>query len=138
MSPLPPTPTHLPKFFKKGWLTTGDIASIDSEGYLIIRDRSKDVVKSGGEWISSIDMENHIAALPGVSMAAVVAQPHPRWDERPVAIVVKAPGSSVSSVTKDAVIDHCKSIFAKFQLPDDVLFWDTIPLGATGKVSKHE
>eukprot|EP00035_Acanthoeca_spectabilis_P031411 m.14018 g.14018 ORF g.14018 m.14018 type:complete len:560 (-) comp4738_c0_seq1:180-1859(-) len=121
--------------FHRGWLTTGDIASIDLEGYLIIRDRSKDVIKSGGEWISSIDMENHIAALPGVAMAAVVAQPHPKWDERPVAIVMKQPNSTI---TKDAVIEHCKSAFAKFQLPDDVLFWDSIPLGATGKMSKKD
>eukprot|EP00041_Stephanoeca_diplocostata_P021129 m.486209 g.486209 ORF g.486209 m.486209 type:complete len:155 (+) comp21743_c1_seq15:2481-2945(+) len=110
-------------------------ASIDTEGYLIIRDRSKDVIKSGGEWISSIDMENHICGMPGVTMAAVVAQPHPRWDERPVAIVVKESGASVSAAD---VIEHCKLIFAKFQLPDDVLFWDSIPLGATGKMSKND
>ena len=73
--------------FYEGWLVTGDIASIDAEGYLIIRDRSKDLIKSGGEWISSVDLENAIAALPGVAMACVVAMPHPRWDERPVAIV---------------------------------------------------
>mmetsp|Transcript_3770 Transcript_3770/g.9481 ORF Transcript_3770/g.9481 Transcript_3770/m.9481 type:complete len:326 (-) Transcript_3770:229-1206(-) len=121
--------------FHRGWLTTGDIASIDPEGYLIIRDRSKDVIKSGGEWISSIDMENHIMALEGVEMAAVVAQPHPRWDERPVAVVVKSAGSTV---TKDTVIGHCKTVFAKFQLPDDVLFWDAIPFGATGKMSKKD
>lgn len=77
-------------------------------------------------------MENHIAGMDGVDMAAVVAQPHPRWDERPVVIVVG------TGVTKGAVIDHCKSKFAKFQLPDDVLFWESIPLGATGKMSKKD
>jgi len=122
--------------FHKGWLTTGDIASIDTEGNLIIRDRSKDVIKSGGEWISSVDMENHIAGMPGVEMCAVVAQPHPRWDERPVAIIVKNSMPASASVTKESVVEHCKLEFAKFQLPDDVIFWDAIPLGATGKMNK--
>eukprot|EP00040_Diaphanoeca_grandis_P044553 m.12720 g.12720 ORF g.12720 m.12720 type:complete len:561 (+) comp9418_c0_seq1:34-1716(+) len=120
--------------FHKGWLTTGDITSIDEDGNLIVRDRSKDVIKSGGEWISSLDMENHIVALDGVVMAAVVAQPHPKWDERPIAIVV----TSDTPPTKEQIIDHCKSIFAKFQLPDDVLFWKEIPLGATGKMNKAQ
>lgn len=119
--------------FWKGWLTTGDIGSIDTEGNLIIRDRSKDVIKSGGEWISSVDMENLIVGLEGVEMCAVVAQPHPKWDERPVAIVIISPGATI---TKDRVIEHCKSKFARFQLPDDVLFWKEIPLGATGKMNK--
>ena len=76
---------------------TGDVAAIDEEQYLIIADRSKDLVKSGGEWISSVDLENHIVGLEGVALAAVVAQPHPKWDERPVALVVRAPGAEVSA-----------------------------------------
>lgn len=118
--------------FHKGWLTTGDIASIDVEGNLIIRDRSKDVIKSGGEWISSLDMENHVVGLDGVGMAAVVAQAHPKWDERPVVVIVPVG----TPPTKEEVIEHCKSKFAKFQLPDDVLYWKEIPLGATGKMNK--
>merc|ERR1719343_921782 len=74
--------------FHKGWLITGDVAKIDEEGAIVISDRSKDVIKSGGEWISSIDLENHITAMDGIAMAAVVAMPHPRWGERPVAIVI--------------------------------------------------
>jgi fatty-acyl-CoA synthase len=122
-----------PDKFHDDWLVTGDVAAIDEEGYLIISDRSKDLVKSGGEWISSVDLENHIVAYSGVTMAAVVAQPHPRWDERPVAVVVADKGSNV---TAEALREHCASHFAKWQLPDDVLFWDTIPLTSTGKLDK--
>ena len=81
-----------PDKFHDGWLVTGDVAKIDQEEYLIIADRSKDLIKSGGEWISSVDLENHIVALPGVRQAAVVAQPHPKWDERPVALVILLEG----------------------------------------------
>jgi len=122
-----------PEKFHDGWLVTGDVAKIDQEQYLIISDRSKDLIKSGGEWISSVDLENHIVAMPEVSQAAVVAQSHPKWDERPVAIVVLADGGELD---KGKVLEHCNSIFAKWQLPDDVLFVDAIPLTSTGKIDK--
>ncbi|MEM7016515.1 MAG: long-chain fatty acid--CoA ligase [Pseudomonadota bacterium] len=122
-----------PEKFHNGWLITGDVAKIDPEQYLIITDRSKDLVKSGGEWISSVDLENHIVGLPEVSQAAVVAQPHPRWDERPVALVVKTEGAEIST---EQVIEHCTKNFAKWQLPADVLFVETLPLTSTGKLDK--
>lgn len=122
-----------PEKFHDGWLITGDVGKIDPEEYLIISDRSKDLVKSGGEWISSVDLENHVVAMPGVAQACVVAQPHPRWDERPVVLCVLAEGADV---TPEAVIEHCGTAFAKWQLPDDVLFVDSIPLTSTGKMDK--
>jgi acyl-CoA synthetase (AMP-forming)/AMP-acid ligase II len=122
-----------PDKFHDGWLVTGDVAKIDPEQYIIISDRSKDLIKSGGEWISSVDLENHIVAMPGVAQAAVVAQPHPKWDERPVALVVMNEGSELNA---DAVIEHCSSIFAKWQLPDEVVETDNIPLTSTGKIDK--
>jgi len=122
-----------PDKFHDGWLVTGDVAKIDRDQYLIIADRSKDLIKSGGEWISSVDLENHIAGMAGVAQAAVVAQSHPKWDERPVAVVVLADGAAVS---RDDIIDHCAAAFAKWQLPDDVLFESAIPLTSTGKIDK--
>jgi fatty-acyl-CoA synthase len=122
-----------PEKFHDGWLITGDVGKIDPEEYLIISDRSKDLVKSGGEWISSVDLENHIVALAGVEQACVVAHPHPKWDERPVALVVLDAGASVD---QDAILAHCATAFAKWQLPDDVLFVDSIPLTSTGKMDK--
>ncbi len=122
-----------PEKFHDGWLVTGDVAKIDPEGYLIITDRSKDLIKSGGEWISSVDLENHIVAMSGVAQACVVAQPHPKWDERPVALVVKKDDADLS---KDQVMAHCSEKFAKWQLPDDVLFVEGIPLTSTGKMDK--
>jgi fatty-acyl-CoA synthase len=122
-----------PAKFREGWLITGDVAAIDPEEYLIITDRSKDLIKSGGEWISSVDLENHIVGMGGVAQAAVVAQPHPRWDERPVALVVRASGSDVSA---SEVISHCAKRFAKWQLPDDVVFVESLPLTSTGKLDK--
>ena len=122
-----------PDKFHDGWLVTGDVAKIDSEEYLIIADRSKDLIKSGGEWISSVDLENHIVALEGVRQAAVVAQPHPKWDERPVALVILFEGANV---TRELIIEHCSEIFAKWQLPDDVVFVEEIPLTSTGKIDK--
>jgi len=122
-----------PEKFHDGWLVTGDVAKIDSEQYLIIADRSKDLIKSGGEWISSVDLENHIVALDGVAQAAVVAQPHPKWDERPVALVILVEGSNI---TGELILEHCAELFAKWQLPDDVIFVDTIPLTSTGKIDK--
>lgn len=122
-----------PEKFHNGWLVTGDVAKIDQEEYLIIADRSKDLIKSGGEWISSVDLENHIVALEGVRQAAVVAQSHPKWDERPVAMVVLIEGSNV---TKDLILEHCAEAFAKWQLPDDIIFVEEIPLTSTGKIDK--
>ena len=122
-----------PDRFHDGWLITGDVGKIDADEYLVIADRSKDLVKSGGEWISSVDLENHIVALDGVAQACVVAQPHPKWDERPVALVVLEPGAEVSP---EAIVEHCARRYAKWQLPDDVLYRDGIPLTSTGKIDK--
>ena len=122
-----------PERFHDGWLITGDVGKIDPEEYLIISDRSKDLVKSGGEWISSVDLENHIVALDGVAQACVVAQPHPKWDERPVALVVLDADRTVSV---KGILDHCAEAFARWQLPDDVLFVDSVPLTSTGKMDK--
>jgi len=122
-----------PDKFHNGWLVTGDVAKIDAQEYIIIADRSKDMIKSGGEWISSVDLENHIVALPGIMQAAVVAQPHPKWDERPVALLVLDEGSKV---TADEVLAHCSSCFAKWQLPDDILYVENLPHTSTGKIDK--
>jgi len=122
-----------PDKFHNGWLITGDMAKIDAQEYVIIADRSKDLIKSGGEWISSVDLENHIVALGGVSQAAVVAQPHPRWDERPVALVILAEGAEISS---ELILEHCTKIFAKWQLPDEIIFVEKIALTSTGKIDK--
>ena len=122
-----------PDKFHDGWLITGDVGKIDPEEYLIIADRSKDLVKSGGEWISSVDLENHIVGVEGVAQACVVAQPHPKWDERPVALVILDAGKEVSEET---ILMHCETAFAKWQLPDEVLFVDAIPLTSTGKMDK--
>jgi len=127
--------TPAPDKFHNGWLITGDIAFIDEDGAINISDRSKDVVKSGGEWISSIDMENTISAMSEVSMACVVAVAHPKWDERPVAIVMLAPGAKDAGLL-ERVHKHLSASFAKFQLPDDVLVWDSIPMTSTGKLDK--
>ena len=119
--------------FHGDWLITGDVGRIDAEECLILSDRSKDLVKSGGEWISSVDLENHITALAGIAQACVVAQPHPRWEQRPVALVVLEDRSAVS---EEQVLTHCSGRFAKWQLPDEVLFVDSIPLTSTGKMDK--
>ena len=118
---------------KDGWFATGDVATIDAEGFMLITDRSKDVIKSGGEWISSIELENIAVAHPGVAMAACIGMPHPKWDERPVVVVVKRPESDLS---KEALLNFYKDKVAKWQIPDDVIFVDSIPLGATGKMLK--
>ena len=116
-----------------GWFPTGDVGTIDPEGYLQITDRSKDVIKSGGEWISSIDVENIAMAHPAVAMAACIGMRHPKWDERPIIAVVKKPGAEVS---RDELLKFYEGKTAKFQIPDDVVFVDAIPLGATGKMQK--
>ncbi|HET8744605.1 MAG TPA: 3-(methylthio)propionyl-CoA ligase [Ramlibacter sp.] len=116
-----------------GWFPTGDVATIDPDGYMQITDRSKDVIKSGGEWISSIDIENIAMAHPAVQMAACVGMRHPKWDERPVVAVVKKPGAEV---TREELLKFYEGKIAKWQVPDDVVFVDSIPLGATGKMLK--
>jgi 3-(methylthio)propionyl---CoA ligase len=116
-----------------GWFPTGDVATIDADGFLQITDRSKDVIKSGGEWISSIDIENIAMAHPAVAMAACIAVPHPKWDERPLLVVMRKPGATV---TRDALLSFFEGKVAKWQVPDDVVFVDSIPLGATGKMQK--
>lgn len=118
-----------------GWFPTGDVATIDPDGYLQITDRSKDVIKSGGEWISSIDIENIAVAHPAVAMAACIGVYHPKWDERPIIAVVKKPGVDVS---RDELIAFYDGKTAKWQIPDDVVFVDAIPIGATGKMQKNK
>ena len=120
-------------FDREGWFGTGDIATIDADGFLAITDRAKDLIKSGGEWISSIDLENVVMAHPGVANCAVIALPHPKWDERPLMIVVPA-GESRPEVSE--LMALLSEHFAKWQLPDDVVFVGELPLTATGKVSK--
>ncbi|MBG9386906.1 3-(methylthio)propionyl-CoA ligase [Caenimonas aquaedulcis] len=116
-----------------GWFPTGDVATIDADGYMQITDRSKDVIKSGGEWISSIDVENIAVAHPAVAMAACVGMKHPKWDERPIVAVVRKPGAEV---TREELIKFYEGKTAKWQIPDDVVFVDAIPIGATGKMLK--
>jgi fatty-acyl-CoA synthase len=110
------------------------VATIDADGYMQITDRSKDVIKSGGEWISSIDIENIAMAHPAVALAACVGMKHPKWDERPVVVVVRKPGAEL---TRETLLDfYAGKAVAKWQIPDDVVFVDAIPLGATGKMLK--
>jgi len=116
-----------------GWFPTGDVATIDEDGFMQITDRSKDVIKSGGEWISSIDIENIAMAHPDIVMAACIGMPHPKWDERPVVCVVKKPGAHL--LVSD-LLKFYEGKTAKWQIPDDVIFVDAIPLGATGKMLK--
>jgi fatty-acyl-CoA synthase len=118
-----------------GWLRTGDVATIDEEGYVQIADRAKDLVKSGGEWISSVDLENALAAHPAVREAGVIAVAHPKWDERPVAVLVLRAGMSAPP---DELREFLSSRFAKWQLPDAFIFVDELPHTSTGKLSKLE
>ena len=116
-----------------GWFTTGDVGTIDADGFLQITDRSKDLIKSGGEWISSIDLENIAVGHPEVQEAAAIAVPHPKWDERPLLVVVRRPGSTV---TREDILRYFDGKIAKWWLPDDVAFVDELPHTATGKLSK--
>ncbi|MET3916344.1 acyl-CoA synthetase (AMP-forming)/AMP-acid ligase II [Variovorax sp. OAS795] len=117
----------------RGWFPTGDVATIDPDGYLQITDRSKDVIKSGGEWISSIEIENIAVAHPGIAMAACIGVAHPKWDERPIVVATKKPNAEV---TREELLKFYEGKTAKWQIPDDVVFVEAIPLGATGKILK--
>jgi acyl-CoA synthetase (AMP-forming)/AMP-acid ligase II len=118
-----------------GWFPTGDIATIDPDGVMQIRDRTKDVIKTGGEWISSIDLESAAVAHPAVAMAAVIGVKHPKWDERPLLFIVRKPGQSVE---KDEILSFLSERVAKWWVPDDVVFVDALPVGGTGKVQKAD
>ena len=122
-----------PSVDEEQWFDTGDVATIHPDGTLQITDRSKDVIKSGGEWISSIDLENAAVGCPGVAEAAAIGIPHPKWDERPLLVCVRAPGSDVCAAT---IRDHLTAVVAKWWLPDAVEFVDELPHTATGKLSK--
>lgn len=117
----------------RGWFPTGDVATIDADGFMQITDRTKDVIKSGGEWISSIDIENIAMGHPAVAMAACIGMAHPKWDERPIIAVSLKPGAQV---TREVLLAFYEGKTAKWQIPDDVVFLEAIPLGATGKMLK--
>lgn len=158
-----------PDKFHRGWLITGDIALIDKSGEIVICDRKKDFIKSGGEWISSLELEKSIASIDGISLVAVIGVRHPKWDERPIAVITLRAGASVEkrlaessrwtveeapsqtgphvvasshnadenrAVLTELVRAHLTETFAKFQLPDDVLVWESMPLNSMGKVDK--
>lgn len=116
-----------------GWFDTGDVCTIDPDGYIQIVDRSKDVIKSGGEWISSIDLENTAVGHPDVKEAAVIGVSHPKWQERPLLLVVKREGSDLD---REGMLAYLAERVAKFWVPDDVIFVDELPHTATGKLLK--
>ena len=126
-------PPEAPSPLKDGWFPTGDVATIDPDGYMQITDRSKDVIKSGGEWISSIDLENTAVAHPAILEAAVIGCAHPKWAERPLLVAVKKPAAEV---TREELLAHFEGKVAKWWIPDDVVFVAEIPHTATGKISK--
>ncbi len=123
------------QFDEEGWFDTGDVAYMDQYGYMQITDRSKDVIKSGGEWISSIDLENLAVGHPEVAEAAVIGVAHPKWDERPLLVIVKKEGTDPS---KESILGFMEGKIAKWWMPDDVIFVDEIPHTATGKILKTE
>ena len=125
--------THAP--LVDGWFPTGDIATIAPDGLMQIRDRVKDVIKTGGEWISSIDLENAAMAHPAVGMAAVIGVKHPKWDERPLLFVVRKPGASLE---KADMLEFLSARVAKWWVPEDVVFLESLPVGGTGKVQKND
>ncbi|HEY8249427.1 MAG TPA: AMP-binding protein, partial [Burkholderiales bacterium] len=118
---------------REGWFPTGDVCTIDPEGYIQVTDRSKDVIKSGGEWISSIDLENIAIAHPAIAEAAVIGVRHPKWDERPIVVAVKKAGKEIS---RDELLRFYEGKIAKWWMPDDVVFVNELPHTATGKLSK--
>jgi fatty-acyl-CoA synthase len=118
---------------RDGWFPTGDVATLDPDGFMQITDRSKDVIKSGGEWISSIDLENTAMAHPAVAEAAVVGVRHPKWDERPLLLVVRKQGTQL---TREDMLAFFEGRVAKWWMPDDVVFLDALPHTATGKLLK--
>ena len=120
--------------FIDGWLRTGDVATIDPEGYIQLVDRTKDLVKSGGEWISSVELENHLMAHPAVLEAAVVGIAHPRWQERPVAAIVPRPGSPRPEA--EELREFLATKVAKWWLPDEFIFLESIPKTSVGKFAK--
>jgi len=126
-------PDSADRFTPDGWFRTGDVAMVDSEGYVQITDRTKDLIKSGGEWISSIDVEVMIMSHPKVLEAAVIAVPHPRWVERPLACVVARPGAQLA---KEEILDWLRPRLAKWALPDDVVFIEVVPKTSVGKFDK--
>ncbi|KUJ86051.1 long-chain fatty acid--CoA ligase [Ruegeria marisrubri] len=122
------------ELLKDGWFATGDVATLDPDGYMTIRDRSKDIIKSGGEWISSVELENIAVAHPKLANAAVVGVSHPKWDERPLLVAVKAEGQDP---TEEEILAFFEGKIASWQIPDKVVFVDALPLNATGKVLKR-
>jgi fatty-acyl-CoA synthase len=126
-------PRSRESFTEDGWLRTGDVAVVDSKGRIRLVDRTKDLIKSGGEWISSVDVENELMSHPKIAEAAVIGVPHPKWSERPLACVVIKPGETL---TKEEVIEHLVPRLAKWQLPDDVVFIPEVPKTSVGKFSK--
>jgi fatty-acyl-CoA synthase len=117
-----------------GWFPTGDVATIDADGYLQITDRSKDVIKSGGEWIGTIDLENIAMAHPAVQQAACIGVAHPKWDERPLLVVVRRAGHELA---REQLLAFFDGKVARWWRPDDVVFVDALPTGATGKIQKN-
>jgi fatty-acyl-CoA synthase len=126
-------PEERNKWTEDGWFRTGDVGTLDAEGYLKIADRTKDMIKSGGEWISSVDLENALVAHPKIREAAVIAVPHPKWQERPIAIVVPEEGAKL---TAEELREFISAKFAKWQLPDAFVFVDNLPHTSTGKLQK--
>ena len=123
------------RFLDGGWFDTGDVAKIDQDGFMTITDRTKDIIKSGGEWISSIDLENICVGHPEVANAAVISVPHEKWEERPIVIVQPMSGKSP---VKEEILEMYNGRVSKWMIPDDVIFTDNIPLGATGKILKNK
>jgi len=119
--------------FMNGWFRTGDVATIDQEGYIQIMDRTKDMIKSGGEWISSVDLENEIMAHPKVAEAAVIGVFHPRWQERPLACVV----CREEGVKKEEILAFLTGRVAKWWLPDEIVFIEAVPKTSVGKFNKR-
>ena len=130
-------PEAVDRWTEDGWFRTGDVAAIDPEGYVRIADRTKDVIKSGGEWISSVALENALMGHPAVKEAAVIGVPHPKWQERPLAVVVKDPAANANEdALRRELIDLLTTKFAKWQLPDAIVFVETIPRTSVGKFQK--